>query len=161
MTRVAVSGHRGLSSEVAAWVVRAIGAELDRLRAEEPNVVGLSCLADGADQIFAAAVLDRGGALEVVIPAERYRDGLPDEAKAGYDKLLGSAVAVHRLDHRESTAESHMDASVMMVDRSDRLIAVWDGEPARGYGGTADVVAYANSRGVPVAVIWPAGARRD
>ena len=27
-----------------------------------------------------------------------------------------------------------------MLDRADRLYAVWDGKPARGYGGTADVV---------------------
>jgi hypothetical protein len=41
------------------------------------------------------------------------------------------------------------------------LCAVWDGLPARGYGGTADVVAYARQHGKPVHVIWPAGARRD
>jgi hypothetical protein len=36
-----------------------------------------------------------------------------------------------------------------------------DGEPARGYGGTADVVEAAEQRGVPVTVIWPDGASRD
>jgi hypothetical protein len=38
---------------------------------------------------------------------------------------------------------------------------VWDGQPARGYGGTADVVAYAKRTGVPYSVIWPEGATRD
>ena len=41
------------------------------------------------------------------------------------------------------------------------LVAVWDGQPARGLGGTADVVAYARQRGVPMEVIWPQGATRD
>jgi hypothetical protein len=27
-----------------------------------------------------------------------------------------------------------------MIDKTDHLIAVWDGKPARGYGGTADIV---------------------
>jgi len=35
-----------------------------------------------------------------------------------------------------------MAASAYMIDHADELWAVWDGQPARGYGGTADVVAY-------------------
>ena len=52
-----------------------------------------------------------------------------------------------------------MAASRAMLDKADRLFAVWDGEPARAYGGTADVVTEA--RGIPVTVIWPKGASRD
>ena len=52
-------------------------------------------------------------------------------------------------------------ASVRMLDDADVLFAVWDGQPARGYGGTADVVAEARRRKVPVRVIWPDGAQRD
>jgi hypothetical protein len=48
-----------------------------------------------------------------------------------------------------------------MLDHADRLFAVWDGKPARGYGGTADVVTEARNRGMPVRVIWPDGAQRD
>lgn len=48
----------------------------------------------------------------------------------------------------------------MLVGMADRLLAVWDGKPARGFGGTADVVAYARRVGVPVDVIWPEGAVR-
>ncbi len=43
-----------------------------------------------------------------------------------------------------------MAAGVWMVDRSDRLVAIWDGKPAAGLGGTGDVVAYALERGIPV-----------
>ncbi len=48
-----------------------------------------------------------------------------------------------------------------MTDQADELYAVWDGQPAQAYRGTADVVAYAQEHGVPVRVIWPEGARRD
>jgi hypothetical protein len=48
-----------------------------------------------------------------------------------------------------------------MISRADQLLAVWDGQPARGFGGTADVVAAARSRPVPITVIWPDGATRD
>jgi hypothetical protein len=42
----------------------------------------------------------------------------------------------------------------------DAMVAVWDGAPAGGHGGTADVVDAARERGVPVTVVWPVGARR-
>jgi hypothetical protein len=78
-----------------------------------------------------------------------------------YDNLLAKAAAVHRLPFTKSAPESHVAASKLMVDEADELYAVWDGKPARAYCGTADVVAYAREHGIPVRVIWPAGAQRD
>jgi len=156
MHRIAISGHRGLSSPTAQLVDKAIRAALAE---HAPDVTGISCLADGADQIFARAVTDLGGTLEAVIPAA-YREKLPEDSHPGYDDLIARAADVHRLPFTESTPESHMAASKLMVDEADELYAVWDGKPARSYGGTADVVAYARERGTPVRVIWPDGAQR-
>lgn len=158
MPRIAISGHRGLNAHTADLIDQAIR---ERLSKHPADVTGLSCLADGADQIFARAVIDLGGTLEVIIPAEEYRAGLPDETHAEYDDLLKLAVAVHLLEFVESTSESHMAASKLMVDEADELYAVWDGKSARAYGGTADVVAYARNHKTPVEVIWPVGAARD
>lgn len=158
MTRIAVSGHRGLTPDVVALVDHAIRAEL---ATEDPgSLVGISCLADGADQIFARAVLDAGGRLEVVVPARAYRDGLPAEAHAEYDQLLARASAVTRLDRDESTSDAHMAASITMLETADRLLAVWDGKPSRAPGGTADVVDHARNDGMPLTVVWPPGASR-
>lgn len=156
--RIAISGHRGLPGPTADLVDKAIRATLAE---HAPHVTGISCLADGTDQIFARAVTDLGGKLEVVIPAAQYRAGLPAEARPEYDRLLGQAAAVRRMPFTESTSESHMEASKAMIGQADELFAVWDGQPARGYGGTADVVAYAREHGTPVRVIWPHGAERD
>jgi len=158
MYRIAISGHRGLPAPTTRLVGEAIRAALAE---RAPDVTGISCLADGADQIFARALTDFGGTLEAVIPAAGYRAGLPAEARPGYDDLLAQAAAVRRLPFTESTSESHMAASKLMVDGADELYAVWDGKPTRGYGGTADVVAYAREHGTPVRVIWPDGAQRD
>ena len=54
-----------------------------------------------------------------------------------------------------------MDASLRMLDLAEKLIAVWDGQPARGYGGTADVVSAAKEKNIPVTIVWPPGAARD
>ena len=156
--RIAISGHRGLPEATARLVNVAIRAALAD---HAPDVTGISCLADGADQIFARAVTDLGGQLEVVIPAAEYRDGLPDSVRPEYDRLIAKARAVHRLPFTESTSQAHMAASNFMLGVADELYAVWDSQPARGYGGTADVVGRARERGVPVRVLWPTGARRD
>ena len=158
MPRIAISGHRGLNARTTELIDQAIS---ERLSEQPDGITGLSCLADGADQIFARTVVDLGGTLEVIIPAEEYRSGLPADARAEYDDLLAHAAAVYQLPFTESTSESHIAASKLMIDKADELYAVWDGKPARGYGGTADVVAYAREHGTPVEVIWPAGATRE
>ncbi|WFE23928.1 hypothetical protein O7621_12015 [Solwaraspora sp. WMMD937] len=117
------------------------------------NLVGVTCLVDGADQLFAKAVLRHGGQLEFVVPAQEYRDGLPEHAHALYDQLINRAVAVLRCDYFVSDSTAHMAASELMVDQSDRLFAVWDGMPACSYGGTADVDGYTETRGVPVTAV--------
>lgn len=158
MRRIAISGHRSLPAETATLVDRAIR---DALADSDGAITGLSNLADGADQIFARAIIDMGGVLDVFIPAREYRAGLPKDVHREYDDLLAHASAVYQLPFVESTSESHMAASELMIDSADELFAVWDGRPARAYGGTADVVEYARERGLPVRVIWPEGARRE
>jgi hypothetical protein len=63
--------------------------------------------------------------------ASQYRAGLPAEAHPEYDRLLSLALAVRELPFTESTAESHLAASKLMIDTADELYAVWDSQPAR------------------------------
>ncbi|MFC7327221.1 hypothetical protein [Marinactinospora rubrisoli] len=157
MRRIAITGHRGLSPDVERKVAHLLRAHL---AAAGPGIVGLSCLADGADTLFAHAVLNLGGTLEAIVPAEEYRAGLPASHHVTYDDLLGRAALVHHLPFLISAPEAHLAAGEYMVRHCDELTAVWDGAPARGPGGTADVVAYARREGRPVTVLWPDGARR-
>ncbi|MFE4970949.1 hypothetical protein ACFRAR_02385 [Kitasatospora sp. NPDC056651] len=120
----------------------------------------MSCIADGPDSWLAEIALKQGAQLEVIVPADRYRDGLPDWHHATYNRLFDRAAAVHRTGHVESDEPAHLAGGELLVNHIDKLLAVWDGLPARGLGGTADVVAYARRRGVPVEVLWPEGARR-
>ena len=158
---VGMTGHQGLPTPTAELVTAALR---DTLRPFVPNLVGVTMLGPGADQLFARVVLSLGGILYVVQPTVgmQYRDSFEDEAaRRGYDELYSQASHVQVLEHTESTEQAHMDAGQVVVDRSSILVAVWDGQPARGLGGTADVVAYARERSVPVTVIWPEGASRD
>lgn len=160
MTRLAVTGHRGLSETTTALVDAALRREVSK-RAENGSLVGLSCIADGADTLFARAILDHGGTLHVIVPAHKYRHGLPKTHHPTYDALMAKAAEITQLDHVESDSHAHMDASLRMLSDADELLAVWDGQKARGYGGTADVVDAARDLGVPITVVWPEGATRD
>jgi hypothetical protein len=158
MMFIGITGHRGLPPHSTQLIDTALR---EALAEYGDRVTGVTALADGADQLFARAVLDQGGRIEVIVPAARYRDSLPRQTHAEYDDLLEHAITVHRLGFTESTSEAHMAASELMISMVSELLAVWDRQPARGYGGTADVVARARDRGRKVRVIWPEGTVRD
>ncbi|WP_055469972.1 hypothetical protein [Streptomyces ardesiacus] len=156
--RVGITGHRGLDAQVEKRV-RALLAEAVAEYAPG-ELVGVSCLADGPDSWWAEAVLAHGGRIEAVVPAAGYREGLPDWHHPTYDRLIGLASDVHETGMTVSDTQAHMAGSEILVGLADELLAVWDGQPAWGYGGTADVVAYADRQGTPVRVLWPQGASR-
>lgn len=157
--RMGITGHRGLPGHVERLVRTAL---VDLVEQQDPgSLVGVTCVADGPDTWFAEAVLDHGGAIEVVVPAEEYRESLPESHRATYDALLRRASDVHSTGLRASDSHAHQAGSEIVVRSVDLLVAVWDGKPARGYGGTADAVAFAARTGVPYAVLWPDGAVRD
>ncbi len=137
-----------------------------------PAFTLISSLAEGADRIAAAAALDAGLALDVVLPCPPsiYLETFADDASRGeFDALLASARArlVLPLAGKPEAAiadrlpRSYESAGLTMLAQSDILVAVWDGKPAEGRGGTGEIVDEAARRGVPVVVVDPSnGATR-
>lgn len=158
MHRIGITGHREFDEPTSRLIREALRRIVGVYQPHD--LVGVTCLAEGSDTLFAEAVADRGGSLEVVVPALRYREALPRSHRRTYDELLARAAAVHQLPLVESDDAAYLAGSRRMLTVIDRLVAVWDGLPARGVGGTAEVVADARERGLPVDVVWPAGARR-
>ncbi len=157
--RIGITGHSNLAPSAEPIVTHALITVL----ADTPSpLIGVSCLARGADQLFARAVLDLGGQVEVVLPAADYRERKvkPDNA-AVFEDLLAHAAAVHTLPFATANRDAYMAASETVLSTVDHSVAVWDGQPADGHGGTGDVVAAARERGTPVTVVWPAGASRE
>ncbi len=156
-SRVGITGHQNLSDETAGLVRSALH---DRLEAFG-TVQGITSLAAGADQLFARAVLAAGGRLLAVIPSQDYESSFASERdRASFRELLERSVERVILPYPRPSEEAYWAAGREVVDRSDHLLAVWDGAASAGLGGTGDVVAYARERGKGVEVIWPAGARR-
>lgn len=155
--RVGITGHSNL---VPSCVPLVRGGILAVLRRVPPPLVGVTCLAPGADQVFARAVLDCGGQVEVVLPALDYRDKLRPDQVAEYDELRARATVVSVLPRLLSGRHAYVAANERMLASVELLIAVWDGRPAGGRGGTGEVVEDAHASGVPVEVVWPDGAAR-
>lgn len=156
MTTFGISGHQKAPQSV--WDLIA-----DRLPVilGDPPFAGVSSLAAGADQRFAEEVLRHGGELHVILPSPAYESSFDEHSDLYlFKSLLSQASGVETLDFREPTEAAYLAAGQRVVDLCDVLVAVWDGLPAQGNGGTADVVAYARSVGTPVNVVWPSGVRR-
>lgn len=159
MTVVGCTGHQTMTVATEAAVADAVTAHLRRL--DDGTLEGVCSLAVGADQIFAKALLEAGGRLHVVVPSADYSSTFnTKEDRATYGRLLASSVSSEELPYPSPTEEAFMAAGRAVADRSDVLLAVWDGAPAAGLGGTADIVRYARDRGKAVEIIWPEGARR-
>lgn len=157
MPRIGITGHTNLTPPTVPLVAAAVRSAL----AAQAPLSGVTCLASGADQIFANAVLELGGRLDVVLPSADYRERrVAEEDVPSFDALLDRAATVHTMPFPRSGPAAYMAASEHMLARIDSLIAVWDGRPPTGYGGTADVVHAARHRGLPVTVLWPPGAAR-
>ena len=157
MTRVGITGHRDLHDPTCGLVSAAIALQLG----EFGSVHGISSLAEGADQIFAEQVLRAGGVLTVVIPSARYARSFGTSAgEAAYRHLRAQAREAIELPFSAPSDEAYLAAGQHVVVLADVLLAVWDGTPSRGVGGTADVVAFAGQCGVPTTVVWPPGSRR-
>jgi hypothetical protein len=154
MARVGITGHVDVPEEKLDRIVRDVTERLRDVVA--PGWRGVSCLARGADQIFARAVLALGGHLDVVLPAWDYELSVIDEGnRENFRWLLASADAVVTMPFQISSRAAYFAASEAMLKRCDLLLAVWDGRESRSLGDTADVVRKAREMQIPVTVIWP------
>jgi hypothetical protein len=147
-----VTGHQDRPGIDWGWVRAAMRRALEGFAS--PGLVGVSCLAEGADQVFADVVLEAGGRLVAVIPGHGYAGSLEGGALRGFARLRARAAEEEIVEggDREGAVVA---AGRRVVDLTEAMIAVWDGLPAHGAGGTADVVAYARRLGRRVVHINP------
>jgi len=158
MPCVGVTGHMDLTTPTQPLVDAAIR---ELLAKEQNGLTGITCLARGADQIFARAVLDLGGALIVVLPSPNYREQkVRLDNRAVFDELLAAASDIQHMPFAKADRQAYAAANAALLNTADKLVAVWDGQPSKDQGGTGALVEQARQLGKPVLVIWPEGATR-
>jgi hypothetical protein len=143
--RIGITGHQRLPDPAAwPWVEQ----EMNQFLGAAPKpLVGISSLAAGADQLFAKSVLQHGGTLEVVIPFAAYdATFVTDRDREEFKRLLRRCARSETLEKCGTDEQAYFAAGKRVIDLSDLVVAVWDGEPARGLGGTADAVKYGSQQ---------------
>ena len=111
----------------------------------------VSALAVGADTLFAEAAVELDVPLHVVTPFAEYEtDFVELEARRRHADLRASSASETRLPFTARSDRAYQAAMRWVVDRSDVLLAAWDGRPAAGPGGTGDAVSYALATFRPV-----------
>jgi hypothetical protein len=152
MARIGITGHQRLEDPTAwPWVEEVVGRELDAAAAP---VVVVTSLAVGADQLIARLGIARGATVHAVLPFAEIERTFSAEDLQAYRGLVRQA-SVEVLQTSGTDEDAYLAAGRRVVELSDVLIAVWDGNPAKGRGGTADIVGYAITSSVPVVHINP------
>ena len=147
--RIGFSGHQHLDDEATITYVSQSLHELltayqERTRQGSQEMLVYSALAPGADQLFIKTALELDIAVEAVIPCAQYEEIFSStEALSEYHHSLARCRKIHQLPAQTCSDEAFLEAGRWIVHHSDLVILVWNGYPAGGRGGTADVASYA------------------
>ena len=136
--RIAVTGHRpkrlkGQQKEVKRW----LSEQLDKYECTE----AISGMAQGADQIFAQAAVEKNIPLICCYP---YRKNFFHQEE---QKILNRAKDIKFISETYTGNRVYWFRDKYMVDNCDLLLAVWEGIKA---GGTWLTINYAQKIGKPV-----------
>lgn len=183
--RVGVTGHIHLAGADRTALAQGARAVLEQIRKAAFNVAGasfadgapstntgqpprlvlVSPLAAGADQLVAEQALELGFELEAPLPflAEEFEQDFHDDPEGldQFRRLRAQARRVLELGAARAPAGSvarnlaYDTVGWVLLSQSDLLIGIWDGQPARGEGGTARVVERALEAGLPVVQLKP------
>ncbi len=180
---VGIIGHRlnRLPEDVRGKVAReideilgAVGAAMVAARKRHGDVFSglpvaalVGSLAEGADRIAAQAALarsERDGMSWVVdavlpFPAEELAADFTDaESRREFEAMVGRARAILALPgSRADESAAYESAAFTVLGQSDIVIAVWDGGPSAGRGGTTESIEVAVRDGLPIIVIDATG----
>ena len=163
MSRIGITGHRFLSE--IEKINQGIDIGLTKIETTFPGPLTIiSSLSEGADQRVVQRALQRWPDCHLIVPlplsAKVYQDQFTTrESREVFTQFFPLAEKILPPPEAPNFPEAYRLAGEAMLEMSDVLIAVWDGLPAQGLGGTGNIVALARERGTPL--VWiHAGNRR-
>lgn len=137
--KVGITGHQNLTAAESNWLKGELEIEIKRMKIEE----AYSCLAIGADQIFARVILASNIPLIAVTPCKKYEQTFDEKHIELYESLMKQATNKIQLDFENPSEEAFYEAGKTVVNKSDVVFAFWNNLPSKGLGGTADIVSIA------------------
>jgi hypothetical protein len=147
---IGLGGHRHLRPEDVPHLEARVAELLGDLRRRHPSTpLTLLCsLAEGADRLGARVALRLGVSLVVPLPLppEQYeRDFARPGSRAEFASLLERAQDAFCVDVPPGCPREHAyaRAAAYVAQRSQLVVALWDGRPPAGQAGTASLVHFA------------------
>jgi hypothetical protein len=175
--RLGLIGHRTLATPdkltqaVRELLRESLFSDLGLEASDTPiQLAAVTSLADGADRLLAGVVLEQPEArLEVILPfaVELFRATLnSDGDRKEFDAMLKRDRSPRVLRQETQPSDqterelAYRDGARELLNNCDVLIAIWDGHPAKGPGGTGETVEIARRRGRPLYIVSPDGVVR-
>jgi hypothetical protein len=172
---VGMTGHRDLASVpetqqaiedsiagILASLTSALrgASEIDKafFSPDESKLLFLTMAADGADLLGARAAARCGVDHACILPfpmAEYSKDFEARQLPAASEFIASASSMLELPGCRKEDARAYERANEVILSNIDVLIAVWDGQRARGRAGTEEVVQGAVVRNIPVIIIDP------
>jgi len=156
MTNIGVTGHRFLSD--TKKLIQAVDSALEMIeeKFEAPYML-YSSLAEGADRLVVQRAFLRWEDVSLIVPLplpiEDYMEDFESlTSKAEFLNLLDQAEHIYEVTPEKSRDQAYTAAGKFILEVSDVLVAIWDGEESQGEGGTGYVVAKFREQALPL--VW-------
>ncbi len=154
---IGVTGHRVLNNEsqineLVLKIIHKLSNTYCLGNLSDFSFKVLTPLAEGADRIVANQILKLPNSnIKVVLPfnkKEYKKDFISKSSRLEFESLLAKAKEVitlnaNKISNNEQRNIAYLNCGKYNVDNCDLLIAIWNGNPASGVGGTGDIVQYA------------------
>lgn len=156
MIRIGVTGHRILTE--TEKLEQGIDIGLSQIERSFPGPFTLiSSLAEGADQLVTQRALDRWQDCQLIVPlplpiSAYQANFITPESLDAFNRLFSAADEVLPPPETDDHPEAYLLTGQSMLEKLDILIAVWDGQPAQGIGGTGNLVELARRMEIPL--VW-------
>jgi hypothetical protein len=154
---VGVTGHRDLLAEELPMIRRRAHEFFTTFMAEFPElqILVMTPLAEGADRLVAEVAGELGLPVVVLLPMpqELYRSDFVGDSLVEFDEMLllgelvelplvaGNSVEAVATGGRARDLQ-YAQLGAYLAAHSHVLLALWDGKPSEGFGGTGHVVQF-------------------
>jgi hypothetical protein len=150
---VGFTGHRNVPDEDKSRA--AIRKVLEDWKSRISGLAyGVTSVATGGDLLFAETCLELNLPIRIFLPMpkEQFHADFDDDSWARAERVMEKALSVEVVGAGEEPPQRYYECGIETVQQSQLLIALWDGGPGQGLGGTADMVYFAKEQGRQV--VW-------
>lgn len=148
--RVGFSGHRKLEDE--SLLSEALYAALQEAKSKvDGQIECLLSLAQGADILMVEACSQLKVPYHILLPSDEaeFREEIARDWMPRFNTALEGAISVESLSGSRSKGAAYYKCGIEILNASDIMLFCWDGEAARGMGGTGQIAEAAIKKRVP------------